>query len=139
MKCPILRKKNRKIIIINPYGSSLLKVTACLWGRSPTATLPPSRGGIGVILNIARITLIRALTLSIICRGTSTVLEMDAGRNADKGKITSQMIKILNTARIILVKGPAAAEIAISLLGSLKLLGLIGTGFAYPKVKPVNM
>jgi hypothetical protein len=34
---------------------------------------------------------------------------------------------------MILVIGPAEAEMAMSLLGFLKFIGFIGTGFAYPK------
>jgi hypothetical protein len=37
------------------------------------------------------------------------------------------------------VIGPAAEEMAMPFLGSLKLAGLIGTGFAYPKMTPPNI
>jgi hypothetical protein len=40
---------------------------------------------------------------------------------------------ILPIDRRIFITGPAAAEMAISLLGFLKFIGFIGTGFAYPK------
>ena len=134
MKLPILRKKNKIITIIKPYGSSLLNISACLYGRKPIATLPPSRGGIGTILKTARMALIIALTLKIACNGTRTVLESDDGIISDSGKITKRIITILSTARTMFIKGPAAAERAMSLLGFLKFCGLIGTGFAHPIV-----
>jgi hypothetical protein len=111
----------------------LLKEIACLYGKNPINTLPPSSGGIGIILNAARTTLMITLDLNIIIKGISTVALRDSGNTKERGTMINLMIIILPIDRRILVIGPAAAEIAISRLGFLKFIGFIGTGFAYPK------
>lgn len=120
----------KKMTIKNPNGSILLKETACLYGRIPSRTLPPSSGGTGIILNDARITFMTTLAFNIIIKGLSTVELIESGKKPDNGKRRNFRIKMLKIERSILVIGPAAAEIAISLLGFLKFIGFIGTGFA---------
>ncbi len=73
------------------------------------------------------------LDVNIIDKGVKNEALIFSGSKTDAGMIKNLRIKRLMTARMTFVIGPAAAEIAISLLGSLKFIGLIGTGFAYPK------
>ena len=57
--CPSIgRKKSTLTKIIMPYGSSRASDVLSGLGNTPTATLPPSRGGIGIRLKTARMTLI---------------------------------------------------------------------------------
>lgn len=123
----------RMTTIIKPNGSILLNERACLYGRRPVNTLPPSRGGIGIILNAARTTLIITLDVNIMIKGFITVMLMASGNKAESGIMINLRIRMLKIERSILVIGPAAAEMAISLLGFLKFIGFMGTGFAYPK------
>jgi hypothetical protein len=87
----------------------------------------------GIKLITARTMLIRILNSNINFKGIKTLIPILPGCKAIAGSITNERINWLRIARRIFVIGPAAAEIAISLLGSLKFMGFMGTGFAYPK------
>ncbi len=84
----------------------------------------------GIKLNAARITLIMMLDVNIRLKGFKRAIPRLPESNEDNGMINAFRIIALRIARRMFVIGPAAAETAISLLGSLKFMGLIGTGFA---------
>jgi hypothetical protein len=71
--------------------------------------------------------------INIRVKGSRIEVSIAFGSIIDAEAITILINKILKIARSMFVIGPAAAEIAMPLLGSLKFIGLIGTGFAYPK------
>lgn len=123
----------RSRTIIKPNGSILLNERACLYGRRPVRTLPPSRGGIGIILKAARMALIMTLDLNIIAKGFITVVLRASGDISARGIRTNLRSNTLIRDSSIFVIGPAAAEMAMSLLGFLKFIGFMGTGLAYPK------
>jgi hypothetical protein len=121
------------ITIRKPYCSIFSKEIACFVGSMPVRTLPPSSGGTGIILNTASTILYKALNRNISKSGDKTTRLITSGAMIDKGIMNILMTNTLPRARSIFVAGPAAAESAISRLGLLKFMGLIGTGFAYPK------
>jgi hypothetical protein len=84
-------------------------------------TLPQSRGGMGIILKTASMTLMLILAVNIITRGLKTLPTRSAGISVYAGSNAYFKSKKLTTASNKLVTGPAAADIAISLLGFLKL------------------
>lgn len=120
----------RIITMMKPNGSILLYEIACLCGRNPTRTLPPSRGGIGIRLNAARTILNIMLDVSMSLKGVKILLVISPEKNTEAGTTKNLRTNRLNIARMRFVRGPAAADIAMSLFGFLKFAGLIGTGFA---------
>ena len=75
--CPSIgRKKSTLTKIIMPYGSSRASHVLSGLGNTPTATLPPSRGGIGIMLKTARMT----LTLIALIRFKRTQVPIPVGR-----------------------------------------------------------
>jgi hypothetical protein len=66
-------------------------------------------------------------------RGSIKVVLRISGKRSEKGITMNLRMNTLIIDRRMFVAGPAAAEIAMSLFGFLKFIGLIGTGFAYPK------
>jgi hypothetical protein len=102
-----------------PNGSKLLNLYAKLDGSNPINILEPSKGGIGIKLNIAKTRFMSIANL----RNSEIRIE--------KFNLKS---KLKDIAKIIFAKGPAIPTKTISLLGFLKLKKFIGTGFAQPKI-----
>lgn len=102
-----------------PNGSTRENLYAKLEGNNPINTLEPSRGGIGIRLNMAKTRFMSIANL----------------RNSQiqSGKFILK-IRLKNIARHIFAKGPAIPTKRISLLGFLKLKKFTGTGFAQPKI-----
>lgn len=88
-------------------------------GKIADRILDPSRGGIGIKLKI-----IRTIFISII----KYITEAKSAPNGINLKINEKIITAIR-----FESGPANATLRLSILGFLKLLGLIGTGFPQPK------
>lgn len=102
-----------------PNGSRRPNLYDKLDGINPINILEPSKGGIGIRLNMAKTKFIRTAIL----------------RNSQiKKGIFIFKIKLKIIARDIFAKGPAIPTKTISLLGFLKLRKFIGIGFAQPKM-----
>ncbi len=115
-KSPI---KRRKKMMIKPKGSILIYFSRASGGRKPCKILEPSNGGMGTRLKIAR------------RRFMKTAKLRTCPKKPDSGKILNIIEKMI--ASPMLAAGPAAPTSIISLFGSLKLYGFMGTGFAHPK------
>ena len=83
-------------------------------------TREPSKGGIGIKLKIPKTTLIIIPNSKSSCKKVGKESERKA---------------LKNNARIKLLNGPMRPTHIIPFLGFVKFEGLMGTGFAYPKVK----
>ncbi len=114
--------------IITPYCSRNLRTPYMELGRNANKTPEPSSGGIGTRLNIASAEFVITMILN------SPISAVD---QFVIGPAERMRMNIPNTnASVILLSGPAADTIAVSLSGFRKLRGLIGTGFAQPNTTP---
>jgi hypothetical protein len=107
--------KTKNIIIKNPYGSMRKYWRVKFAGKKEVMIRDPSRGGMGIRLNTARIKLRKAPRINIFFNGKLSLIKT---------------IRI--KAKNIFAKGPDKPIHLISFFGFLKWLGFIGTGFAYP-------
>ena len=104
-------------------------VSAVFSGSISAKTFEPSRGGMGIRLNMARRTL-SLISVPIIKPKKEESIISESGI---LGKAIQAMIEARTASRTF-VKGPARETSAISFLPSLKLKGSTGTGFAPPKM-----
>ena len=113
-------KKINKRRIMNP-DCSRYPLNRDIDGKKAKRILEPSKGGMGIRLNTARIILIKII------------------KAATSGKTPSlrKMAKIIAT--IMLDNGPAPATIASENLPGRRLCGLYGTGLAQPMIKPPKL
>ena len=93
------------------------------FGRRREKTFEPSRGGIGIRLNMARRRFIFTMVYKIAV----------INPNPRNGEVTWRIMAVI-MAIITFVRGPASETIAISFIPSLRLKGSTGTGLAAPNI-----
>ena len=105
------------------YCLNIILSLAYLKGRKEKRIWEPSKGGIGIRLNIAK----RKLYIEIILKN----------KNKEAGKLKNLIGRAKRMPTMILIPGPAKETLSSPHLLSLRLFGLIGTGFAQPKTGPL--
>jgi hypothetical protein len=110
---PVKKSNN---MMINPYGSNFENIAACSGGSRWARTRLPSRGGMGMALKMARITLTLTLTPNIITRGL-TIKPREPG----KVDAINRNTMAETAAKAKLVNMPARDIQMISLFGFLRL------------------
>src|SRR5262249_855302 len=90
---------------MNPYGRMRLNVAAAAGGSRPARTLPPSSGGIGIMLNTASSTFNTISRVRIVATGAETFAASSVcgvtGKSASRLADANAMTRLL--------AGPAAA------------------------------
>jgi len=114
-----IRNKINPNKICGPYIWSFITRFGFFRTMSPEKICDPSRGGMGIILNIASIMLIWVNKYSI--------------RMRDPPTICARIIVPPTNANNRFAAGPAKATFIISVLGFFRYRASTGTGFAYPK------